>query len=292
MTAAAPYAPADSLPPRIDRSDALPLAAYGTADSLREPFPIVAARRDTTAQAVFGQASTLVPPPAQLSIGARSLTQSAVFQGLVLLLAATYALLLYHHLSDVRTLINRISRDTASGKRLFDDPSGSGFSRFMKTATAIGILFLGVITVKYGDTLIPDALLATLSHGAALVLSLAAALTGTAVILAQAALLRLTGAVVIARPFIAQLQTLRQIYFSLAVIVISPALLLFALCPRGEGGGWFLLIVIELTITIFLYLRETLTLFISKKVSILHWFLYLCGVELFPISLLWLIAAR
>ena len=76
------------------------------------------------------------------------------------------------------------------------------------------------------------------------------------------------------------------------MIVISPALLLFALCPRSTGGLWFCIIVIELIITVGLYLRETLNLFIAKKISILHWFLYLCTVEIFPISLLWLLTVR
>lgn len=291
MSRTATYLPSDTLTAPAGHSDALPFAVYGTADSLSTPFPLLAPHRTASAEAVFGPTSTLVPP-SQLNVGARSLTQNAVFQGFVLLLAATYALLLYYHLSDVRALLGRISRDTAAGKRLFDDPSGSGFTRFMHTTTAIGLLFLGVITVKYGDALVPARLLATLPHGAVLGLSLSAALLCAAIMLAQAAVLRLTGVITLTRLFIAQLQTLRQTYFSLAVIGISPVLLLFALCPRGQGGGWFLLIVIELTITVFLYLRETLNLFISKKVSILHWFLYLCGVELFPISLLWLIAIR
>ena len=74
--------------------------------------------------------------------------------------------------------------------------------------------------------------------------------------------------------------------------VALSALLLFALCPRGTGDVWFCIIVIELLATVFLYLRETLNLFLSKKISILHWILYLCIVEVFPVSLLWLLVAR
>ena len=96
----------------------------------------------------------------------------------------------------------------------------------------------------------------------------------------------------ISQPFTAQIVLLKRTYFALAVIVSSPALLLFALCPPGRGGVWFTVIVAELTVTALLYFRETLNLFLSKKVSILHWFLYLCTVEIFPISLLWLLAVR
>ena len=89
---------------------------------------------------------------------------------------------------------------------------------------------------------------------------------------------RLAGAVTLTQPFISQLMLLKRTYFALGVIVISPALLLFALCPQGTGGLWFCIIVVELIVAAVLYLKETLNLFIAKKVSILHWFLYLCTV--------------
>ncbi|EKC70870.1 hypothetical protein LEA_07560, partial [human gut metagenome] len=41
-----------------------------------------------------------------------------------------------------------------------------------------------------------------------------------------------------------------------------------------------------------LYLKESLMLFLSKKISILHWFLYLCAVEIFPVSFVWLSLTR
>lgn len=49
-----------------------------------------------------------------------------------------------------------------------EDPGGSGFSHFLNTATAIGVLFVGVMTVKYGDSLIPDSLIETIPQGAVL----------------------------------------------------------------------------------------------------------------------------
>ena len=201
-------------------------------------------------------------------------------------------MLLYRNLGDIRLLLTRISHDTATGERLMEDPGGSGFSRFLNIATAIGILFVGVITVKYGDSLIPDSLIGTIPQGAVLALSLLATFACLCVGLFQRAVVRLAGAVTLSQPFVSQLMLLKRTYFTLGVIVTVPALLLFALCPRGTGGVWFCIIVIELLATAFLYLRETLNLFLSKKISILHWFLYLCTVEVFPISLLWLLTVR
>ena len=248
--------------------------------------------RDTTAQAVFGRESvTAVPGPVTVTPD-DTLIENAVFQGFVLLLAATYGTLLYRNLSDVRALIGRVSRDTATGQRLAEGPGGSGFSRFLNVTTAIGMLFMGVVVVKYGDALMPQRLVAMLPHGAVLAMSLFATAACTAVAAFQLLATRLIGALTLSQPFTSQLVLLKRTYFALAVIVTSPMLLLFALCPRGTGGIWFTVIVAELAITAMLYFRETLNLFLSKKISILHWFLYLCTVEIFPISLLWLLTAR
>ena len=211
---------------------------------------------------------------------------------IVLLLAATYAMLLYRNLGDVRTLLGRISRDAATGKRFSEDPGGSGYSRFLNIATAIGLLFLGVAAVKYGDTLMPGRLAASIPQGAALIFSLLVSLASLGVAAYQTIAVRLAGALTLSQPFIAQLMLLKRTCFALGMILISPPLLLFALCPQGTGGVWFCIIAVELAAAAVLYLKETLNLFLSKKVSILHWFLYLCTVEVFPVSLLWLLAVR
>ncbi len=287
-------APADSLRTDSLHADSLPAFPFpvqsGPADL---PGETPAVRwRDTTAAAVFGPASVEAAPRTLPPSGAPSLTDNAVFQSFVLLLAATYATLLYRNIGDIRTLVGHISRDAASRQRLSEDPGSSGFSRFLHIVTAIGMLFLGVFAVKYGDALMPRLLTDTLSHGAVLAMSLLATLACTAIVACQAALVRIAGAVTVSQPFVSQLMLLRRTYFALAVIVTSPALLLFALCPRGTGNVWFSVITIELAMTAFLYLKESLNLFISKKISILHWFLYLCTVEIFPVSLLWLSLVR
>ncbi|MBS5019272.1 MAG: DUF4271 domain-containing protein [Alistipes sp.] len=270
--------------------------ASGESGSALFPFAATGAApsewRDTTSAAIFGAQSTLAEPARIPLAPPPSLTENAVFQSFVLLLAATYAMLLYRNLGDVRTLLGRISRDTATGERLSEDPGGSGYSRFLNIATAIGLLFLGVAAVKYGDTLMPGRLAEAIPQGAVLILSLLASLAALGVAAYQAIAVRLAGTLTLSQPFIAQLMLLKRTYFALGVVLISPPLLLFALCPQGTGGVWFCIVAIELTAAAVLYLKETLNLFLSKKVSILHWFLYLCIVEVFPISLLWLLAVR
>ena len=138
----------------------------------------------------------------------------------------------------------------------------------------------------------PGRLAASIPQGAALIFSLLVSLASLGIAAYQTIAVRLAGALTLSQPFIAQLMLLKRTCFALGMILISPPLLLFALCPQGTGGVWFCIIAVELAAAAVLYLKETLNLFLSKKVSILHWFLYLCTVEVFPVSLLWLLVAR
>ena len=242
--------------------------------------------------AVFGRESVAVVPAKLQSPDRASLTENAVFQSFVLLLAAMYALLLYRNIGDIRMLFGNLSRESSSRQRLTEDPGNSGFTRFLHIVAAIGMLFLGIVAVKYGDMLLPHLISRSLPHGAVIALSLLATLACTLIVLLQALLLRTIGALTVSQPFISRLLLLRRSWFALTVLLTAPVLLLFALCPRNSGDVWFLVITIELAVAAVLYLRESLNLFISKKISILNWFLYLCTVEIFPFSLLWLLLVR
>lgn len=288
----------------VPQTDSLPDSMAGDADSVAGVAPAVTADwlqtvagthdgfRDAAPEAVFGAQSTAAPAPRPVPSAAPSLTSNAVFQGFVLLLAATYAVMLYRHLGDIRILLGRVLRDRATSDRLTEEPGGSGLPHFLNISAAIGILFIGVITIRYGDSLMPRNVVELLPRSAVLLLSLAASLAFAGVVLYQTAALRIVASVTLSQPFLGQLAMLKRTYFALMVITVSPPLLLNALCPHDTGEGWFYVIAIELLLTAILYLRETLNLFISKKISILHWFLYLCTVEIFPLSLVWLLVER
>lgn len=302
-------APTDSLSLRqeIDRSHDYPFRVYCTPDSLRAIERSALAHRshvlqqtqqetpspytEVFASTVYGPQSILVRLP-HSDPHERPMTDNALFQGFFLLLAVIYILLIYHNLPDIRTLLSRIFHNPHSDNHHFQESGGSRYARFMRTIATIGTLFIGIFAVKYGQPLVADFPAGRFSFATAALLSLAVSALFLLVIGYQWSLLRLVGALTLTQPLITQLRQLRKLYFSGAVVIVTPALLLFTLCPQHTGLLWFGLIVIELLVTLFLYLRETLTLFLSKKVSILHWILYLCTVELFPVSLLWQLAVK
>lgn len=252
--------------------------------------------RPATAKEVFGNFSVaVVPAPVFHEEPVRPLTGNPFFEGFVLLLAAAYAILLYRHIGDVQLLLYRVSHDRASSERLMEDPGGNTLTRFLKISSVIGLLFIGVAAARYAETFIaPDLLsqLPPLPPQAVAAVSLLFAALWALIAAYQSLVLRTVTTVTLTRPFMNQLWLLKRTYFALAVIIATPPLLLFALCPPDTGRLWLGLSLLESAVTAVLYIRETLHLFLSKKVPILHWFLYLCAVEIFPFSLLALMAVR
>ena len=113
-----------------------------------------------------------------------------------------------------------------------------------------------------------------------------------AVVVVQYAMLAVTGGITRSWPTMATLLRIRLIYFVLSTVLVMPLVLMWQLNAGASGGVWLRAACVAGVITVALYVRESVTLFISKKISILHWFLYLCTVEIMPVTLLWQIVVR
>ena len=273
----------------------LPSAPGAGTDSLAAVADTLAATgegwRAASAADLFGEASQLAEPAAGAARHLAALTDSPLFQLLVLGLAAAYLLLLYRNLTDVYALWGMTSIDRAKSSRILQT-EGSNYTHFLHAMLALGIPVAGVAAVRLLALALPATLAANVSpHLSAPLAGVAAALL-LLVAGVQVAALRIAGEVTLTQPFVGNLLHLKRIYAALAAVAVSPPLLLWVLCT-GDSGKWlFYLILCESVILTILYLKESLALFISKKISILHWFLYLCIVEIFPVSLLWLLLVR
>ncbi len=243
---------------------------------------------------IFGADSYLVDGSAWIEpIAGGLLTNTALFQCVVLALMLSFLLLLFRQPELVRFIFGRVlSPDTTHSERLYDDRSAATNSHFFSSILFVGVLFATVFCVKLVDVVLPEWIAEVLPEGVASVAAPAMAIALAAIVLLQLLLLRATGSITLSQPLISALVYVKELYFAFALFFISPAMILYALCPPGEGRVWLTVIVLQVLCTIILFLRETFLLFISKKVSILHWILYLCAVEMFPTTLLSLLAVK
>lgn len=248
--------------------------------------------RDVSPAEFYGAASVAVPPEPFRSPPGATIGDAPLYRGCLLALAAAYAVFVVRHRDDIVRLFGRVRRDTVRARDCDEESAGSGFGRFLNLAALLGTAFAGIAAVKYGAALPLPAWTAAVPQGAALLLHAGVFALACAIAAYQFAVLRTAGAVTLEQPFAAQLLRLKHTYFSFGAVVVSPPLLLFAFAPGGAGGAWLCLAAAGSAVTAVLYVRETLYLFLGKKISILHWFLYLCTVEVFPVSLLCLLAAR
>lgn len=296
---------ADSLTGSLAGADTLwesPLGAFMPGDSLYAHATTLHYLPDGTplegyrtvdAGEFFGQQSLLAAPRPAAQQQPR-LTDELPFQGLVLLLTLLFGLLLYRNPGDMRALVGRVAFERRDSERTSDESGNAGFTRFLNIALALGFLLAGVTAVRLCDR--PDIAQKLLSMGngstLSLLLALGVGLLFLLVYLYGILLLRAVGGVTLTSGFTTQLIRIKRGYAALGAIILAPVILLFALSPLGSDTIWAGLLTAGWLITFLLYLRETFALFISKKVSILHWILYLCAVEIFPVTLLWLLVVR
>lgn len=239
---------------------------------------------------LFGYSSIRAEIPYTPQMSA-PLTATPLFGALVLGLVIFYALLLHQHLSDALTLVGRLTRERTTSDRLTED-STSDYARFLNLTTILGMLLTGAAVIRIAVPYLGYTPLAMWPATGAFWGCIALFITFAAILLYRHGISALVGQLTYTQPLFEQLNRLAQLFFALLTLVSTPILALWLLAPVGEGRLWLWVIIIELVIIFVLYLKETLSLFISKKISILHWFLYLCGVEILPVSFLLLLAMR
>jgi len=106
------------------------------------------------------------------------------------------------------------------------------------------------------------------------------------VVVAEYLLLLLVGIVSENREMCKGIWHIKLLHFTTTIIILSP-LLILALLTEGlsaEIALWSSVAVCS--ISLILFIKESFMLFRTQRFSIFHWILYLCALEIFPLSLL------
>ena len=108
-----------------------------------------------------------------------------------------------------------------------------------------------------------------------------------AVIVAQYIFLGIVGFVTQSYGEVAAFMRIRLTYFVLSTVMVAPVILMALIGSGASADVWLKVSCVAIGVVGVMFVRESVGFFISKKVSILHWILYLCTVEILPFSLLW-----
>lgn len=200
-----------------------------------------------------------------------------------------YMFCLYRYFDDVVALLRSVfRRSVMPSGRVVERRRSEIFYGFLGKLFMLGTAFVAVFAtgwaVQHADS---DAV-----SGHILYTPLAAVGAFFAVVVLQYAVLAGMGAVTRSIATVRTLLRIRLIYFVLATVMAAPVALIAQTAAGTASQVWFAVCYTLLAVAVLFFLRESVMLFITKKISILHWFLYLCTIEILPLSLLWQAAVR
>ena len=247
--------------------------------------------RDATAAEVFGPQSTVALVGETFSRGTdlMLLTDNWMFRLLVVLVFIGYCYTIYYFREPVSVLL-KIGKSRLYGEKLMEE-HGYMFSFFLRTALGVGWLAVSLLSVRCAE-MSGSPLLDLLPEWA---VPLSAVGVGVAIWLIvgfQRLVLRVAGNLIRDTSFTGHLLYLRRLLAVLFVILSVPVMLLLVVNEGSSADIVLYVLIAECVIFFLFWLYKTREFFLAQNVSILHWFLYLCGVEIFPVSVFVLLALR
>ena len=293
---------ADSLPVAGDSlsiaGDSLSLtgdSVFVAGDSLSGAADTVSLAADTLSSGAAGAADGHVAAVVAAVTDGNAATLAGMVGDVVqnLLVAVVvflYFFCLYRYFDDVRALFGSVfRRSVAPSERMLERRRSEIFYGFLGKLFLIGTCTLGAIASLWADRTVAWEAVGPYARVA---LPFAAMAAFVAVVAVQYAMLAVAGGITRSWPTMAVLLRIRLIYFVLATVIVLPPVLMWQMNGGTGGEVWLRVACLAAAVAVVMYVRESVTLFNSKKISILHWILYLCIVEIMPFTLLWQIVVR
>lgn len=245
-------------------------------------------------QGVFGAGSTLDPALATTAVPREAADPQAggelMLGGLLLVLFFCYTLLVWRFRAQAAALL--AASTVARHLDQLTEEQSVTFRSFVRSATAVGLL--GVLTAGLRAalewrrcdpaSLIPESLVPWLAAlGAAILLLLR---------LYKRLVLGAVGLLSADPATVGRVAGFHRILFALSALVFIPWVLLFGLVAPQNPNTLLIISLVLLALLLLHALTQSFLFFISRKISVLQWFLYLCAVEILPISFFVLLALR
>lgn len=238
-------------------------------------------------QAIFGASTTFAAPMTSSGPGQVLMTDVNYLHLIVAMLFVSYCIAIVAYpnqtISLLKTVVNRIYSD-----KLLEERSRTVTSA-LHVFTLLGCMGFCALAVRVSDVV-------GLDSGTASQIKLwaapAVALLIVAIGLYQWLVLGVAGYLMRNHAFVGSIWYLKEVVFSLSTIVMAPLCFIYFLNYDASSSVILYLIVFLAIVFVFVWLFKSYRLFVGQNFSILHWFLYLCGVELLPLSFFVLLAVR
>ncbi len=225
---------------------------------------------------IFGEGSSLC---SQCAVAAQNVPTPLWFLGFAALLCVVYLVWVNHWIlrgGEHSFLFLFLGRHHGDYDEKFEDHDPA-FATYIHSGALLGFLTIWIMLLVYTSLYLQPSylLMATLMAGIFLVY------------IFQIIAIKAIGIISGYPEFMQMAETIKAIFFSILALIATPTVLCYAL-TRGEVQNIFAYIIaIQVVVLLGGFLYETFLLFLTKKVSVLHTILYLCAVEIFPVTLIW-----
>ncbi len=283
----------------VPLQDTVPFAEYlpaaDTLAALGDSIPSVVETLPPAevwdAAAVYGaQSVKLVQETAGTADALGLLTGNGWFQILSLVVLGLWCWMIYYYRGQAAMCLKSLVIFKAEDK--FTAEHGHLFNRFVNYAVAVMVAATGIMVVKIVSETVDPQVLAFLPGWFVPPAAIMVAALAAAIIALQFGILKLAGGLTFSEELTAELVQTKKMHLAAAAVVAVPAIILFT----GLNPVWDTileyLIIAEVVAIATAFTVKTCILFVRQKVSLLVWILYLCAVEIFPLSLAVLMAVK
>lgn len=220
----------------------------------------------------------------------QGLSEMIDYKILVLCCLASYAVLIYYFRGYISALLGIFTKDSYTEKLM--EEQGFLFARFLNVLSFIGIMTATIFVVKLMDMNFGSEIILGLPYWSIWMISLATLLAVSAIDAYRKIMLNIVGRIGSVFSIAYPLKRLLGLIFGVGAVVITPVVFLVAFSNGIVQNIVFYIVVSELLLLLIFMLYKTYMLFVEQNVSIFYWFLYLCIVEAFPITLFVLLVLR
>ncbi len=229
---------------------------------------------------IFGEGSYVASAEGVISsVGLAAQQSSIIFVGLVALLAALFLVWINYWSAgsdNHRALFRFLGYHRGDYSSKLEEFSHS-FSNYLWSGVAMSVFAVWIAVIAYAGVDIET------NYSLCVYMLLGLLL----LYVYQFLFIYIAGLLVACEEFMRILLHLKGIYFSIVSLVTIPMVLCYSLTYGGVNIVFSYLLIAQCVALVVLLLFETFMLFVAQKVSLLHTILYLCAVEIFPITLIW-----
>ncbi|MBQ9138739.1 MAG: DUF4271 domain-containing protein [Alistipes sp.] len=236
-----------------------------------------------TPEQAFGEASVFVAESA--AAAGQSVSYGALFQIAVLVIGFAYTFFIVRYWDFLRYfIISALGVHQGSGDKAHINPGEQ--TNIEVVMIILGVLTLALCALRGVGMWGAEALTDMTPSVAAWVVTLVALGAILLTLGYQFGTVYLSAAVCERGDMGRALAGIKSLYLAVGFVAVIPFGILFLLSASTVATVGFWGAILCALIAVIVFVKETFFFFVSQKISILHWILYLCALEIFPASLI------